>query len=181
MSINSENLPLMNKDITERMVTEISLSYVRAYADAALHMPKSEEAELSEKKREIVNEVLENPKNRRKAIEDVLSFAVSEFDGTANEVLLKDAFHNLEMLAKARASTNATGAPQPAQLGFIREYLAKSDEFGRAIEKCVREDSLPQECLEHYNTALAVVTTKTPRQSWVDTVAARKQAMGQTP
>lgn len=175
-----DNLPLMNKDITERMVTEISLSYVRAYADAALHMPKAEEEKLSDKKREIVNEVLENPKNRRKAINDILSFAVNEFDGTPNEVLLKDAFHNLEMLAKARASTG-NGTPATAQLEFIADYAAKAEKYRADIAGCVRQDSMPQECLDHYNVALAVATTKQPRQSWVDIAAARKQAVGQTP
>lgn len=178
MSINSETLPLIDKTITERMSTEISLSYVRAYADAALHMPKSEEAELSDKRRSIVNKALKDPENRREAIEDVISFATSEFDGTPNEILLKDAFHNLDMLVKARAGN---GMPLATQAEFIREYAQKADEFGRRIEKCVREDSMPQECLEHYNAAVAVATTKTPRQSWVDIAVARKQAMGQTP
>jgi hypothetical protein len=174
MSISIENLPLINKDITERMTTEISLSYVRAYADAALHMPKDEDEALSEKKRAKVDKVLESPRTRREAIEDVLQFAVSEFDGTPNEILLKDAFHNLEMLVKARTGS---GMPQPTQADFIRDYAAKAEKYRRDIEDCLGQDALPPECLEHYNAALAVATAKTPRQSWIDTVEARRKAM----
>jgi hypothetical protein len=170
-----ENLPLIDKDIGERMSTEIKLSYVRAYADAALHMPKHEEEQLSEKKRAKVDKVLENPRTRREAVEDVLAFAVSEFDGTPNEVLLNEAFHNLDMLVKARSGN---GTLLPAQAEFIRDYAAKADQYRREIEDCVRQDAMPQECrLEHYSAALAVATTKAPRQSWMDMVEARRKAM----